>query len=556
MTLSPDDGRMQRYSAASRTAVRKHGRKTAAVAALSVLALTAAACGSGRTDEAGGSGDGGGETITVGTTDQVTSLDPAGSYDNGSFMVMNQTYPFLMNFAPGSSELEPDAAESCDFAEPTVYTCTLKDDLKFANGNPLTSESVKYSFDRIVAINDPNGPASLLTNLDSIATPDEKTVEFTLKAANDQTFPQILATPAGPIVDQTVFPADSILDDDAIVAGTPFAGPYSIASYAKNSLVSFTANGDYNGILGTPKTSSINVKYYTSSDNLKLDVQNKAIDVAWRSLTPTDVESLGSVDGLTVHEGPGGESRYMVFNMNTMPGDTPEQKLAVRKAIASSVDRQALSDGVYKGTYTPLYSVVPTGLAGANTAYGDVYGTTPNRDEAAGFLSAAGIATPVQLNLQYNPDHYGSSSSEEYAAIKSQLDATGLFNVNLQSTEWSTYTKERVADAYPVYQLGWFPDYPDADNYLTPFFAPDNFLQSHFESPAITSLLDLERTTADENARMQIIGQIQTELATNYLPTLPLLEGKQIAVATDEISGVDETLDASFKFRFVTLAKS
>ena len=507
MTLSPDDGRMQRYSAASKTAgpiraVRKHGKKTAAVAALSVLALTAAACGSGRTDDAGGSGDsGGGETITVGTTDQVTSLDPAGSYDNGSFMVMNQTYPFLMNFAPGSSELEPDVAESCDFAEPTVYTCTLK-------------------------------------------------------AANDQTFPQILATPAGPIVDQTVFPADSVLDDDAIVAATPFAGPYSIASYAKNSLVSFTANGDYQGILGAPKTSSINVKYYTSSDNLKLDVQNKAIDVAWRSLTPTDVESLGSVDGLTVHEGPGGESRYMVFNMNTMPGDTPEQKLAVRKAIAASVDRQALSDGVYKGTYTPLYSVVPTGLAGANTAFGDVYGTTPNRDEAAGFLSAAGIATPVQLNLQYNPDHYGSSSSEEYAAIKSQLDATGLFDVNLQSTEWSTYTKERVADAYPVYQLGWFPDYPDADNYLTPFFGPDNFLQSHFESPAITSLLDLERTTADENARMQIIGQIQTELATNFLPTLPLLEGKQIAVATDEISGVDETLDASFKFRFVTLAKS
>lgn len=554
MTLSDDDGRMPLRGAVHNTGTRRTmGRKTAAVAALSVLALTAAACGSGRTDD-GGSADGG-ETITVGTTDQVTSLDPAGSYDNGSFMVMNQTYPFLMNFAPGSSELEPDVAESCDFAEPTVYKCTLEDDLKFANGNPLTSESVKFSFDRVVAINDPNGPASLLTNLDSISTPDDKTVEFRLESPDDQTFPQVLATPAGPIVDQTVFPADSILDDDAIVAGTPFAGPYSISSYGKNSLVSFTANDDYKGILGAPKTSSINVKYYTSSDNLKLDVQNKAIDVAWRSLTPTDVESLGAVDGLTVHEGPGGESRYMVFNMNTMPGDTPEQKLAVRKAIAASVDRQALSDGVYKGTYTPLYSVVPAGLEGANKAYGDVYGTAPNREEAAGFLSAAGVATPIQLNLQYNPDHYGSSSSEEYAAIKSQLDATGLFNVNLQSTEWNTYTKERVADAYPVYQLGWFPDFPDADSYLTPFFGPDNFLQSHFENPEITALLDRERTTVDEDARMKVIEQLQTELATNYLPTLPLLEGKQIAVATDEISGVDDTLDASFKFRFVTLAK-
>ncbi len=550
MILSPGNGRSSRQSSS------RFGTKILGVAALSVAVLTVSACGSGRTDDGAASGgNGGGDPITVGTTDQVTSIDPAGSYDNGSFMIMNQVYPFLMNFAPGSSELQPDVAESCDFTEPTIYSCTLKDDVTFANGNPLTSESVKFSFDRITAINDPNGPASLLTNLASIATPDATTVDFTLKSPNDQTFPQILATAAGPIVDQSVFSADAVLADDEIVAGKPFAGPYSMGSYAKNALVSFTANDDYKGVLGAPKTSNISLKYYTSSDNLKLDVQNKAIDVAWRSLTPTDIDSLGNIDGLTVHEGPGGESRYMVFNMNTMPGDTPEQKLAIRKAIAASVDRQALSDGVYKGTYTPLYSVVPGSLEGATPAFEDVYGENPDRDAAAEFLSAAKVATPVVLNLQYNPDHYGSSSSEEYAAIKSQLDATGLFKVNLQSTEWTSYTKERVADAYPVYQLGWFPDFPDADNYLTPFFAPDNFLQSHFESPEITALLDKERTTADRDDRNEVLEKIQTELATNYLPTLPLLEGKQIAVATDEVSGVDDTLDASFKFRFTPLEK-
>ena len=40
--------------------------------------------------------------------------------------------------------------------------------------------------------------------------------------------------------------------------------------------------------------------------------------------------------------------------------------------------------------------------------------------------------------------------------------------MNLQSTEYTTYTKQRVKDTYPIYQLGWFPDFPDADNYLTP----------------------------------------------------------------------------------------
>ncbi|MBY6348852.1 ABC transporter substrate-binding protein [Rhodococcoides corynebacterioides] len=522
---------------------------------MSVAALTAAACGSGRTDGGGEGGDAAGDALVVGTTDQVYSLDPAASYDNGSFTIMNQVYPFLMNYAPGSDELQPDAAESCEFSQPTVYTCTLKDGLTFANGNALTSEDVKFSFDRIVSIDDPNGPSSLLANLDSVAAPDDRTVEFTLKAPNDQTFPQVLATNTGPIVDSQVFSADAILDDDAVVAGKPFAGPYSIDSYEKNSLVSFSAFDGYKGVLGTPKTSSVTLRTYTSADNLKLDMQNKSIDVAWRSLTPTDIESLEGTEGLTVHEGPGGELRYVVFNLNTMPGGTPEQKLAIRKAVAASVDRDALSENVYKGTFTPAWSVVPSGLEGANTAFKDIYGESPNKDEAAKFLSDAGIQTPVAVNLQYNPDHYGSSSSEEYAAVKAQLEDTGLFTVNLQSTEWNTYNKERVADTYPVYQLGWFPDFPDADNYLTPFFAPDNFLQNHFDNPEITALIDAERTETDEARRSEIIGEIQTKMAQDHVSTLPLLEGKQIAISTDSVTGVDETLDASFKFRFTPIAK-
>ena len=534
---------------------RVFSTRTAAVSLMSVAALTAAACGSGRTDGGGEGGEAAGDALVVGTTDQVYSLDPAASYDNGSFTIMNQVYPFLMNYAPGSDELQPDAAENCEFSQPTVYTCTLKEGLTFANGNALTSEDVKFSFDRIVSIDDPNGPSSLLANLDSVAAPDDRTVEFTLKAPNDQTFPQVLATNTGPIVDSQVFSADAILDDDAVVAGKPFAGPYSIDSYEKNSLVSFSAFDGYQGALGTPKTSAVTLRTYTSADNLKLDMQNKSIDVAWRSLTPTDIESLEGTEGLTVHEGPGGELRYVVFNLNTMPGGTPEQKLAIRKAVAASVDRDALSENVYKGTFTPAWSVVPSGLEGANTAFKDVYGESPNKDEASKFLSDAGVQTPVAVNLQYNPDHYGSSSSEEYAAVKAQLEDTGLFTVNLQSTEWNTYNKERVADTYPVYQLGWFPDFPDADNYLTPFFAPDNFLQNHFDNPEITALIDAERTETDEARRSEIIGEIQTKMAQDHVSTLPLLEGKQIAVSTDSVSGVDETLDASFKFRFTPIAK-
>ena len=97
--------------------------------------------------------------------------------------------------------------------------------------------------------------------------------------------------------------------------------------------------------------------------------------------------------------------------------------------------------------------------------------------------TAAGVETPVQLNLQYNSDdHYGPSSGDEYALVKSQLEADGLFAVDLQSTEWVQYSEDRTADVYPAYQLGWFPDYSDADNYLTPFFLKENFLGNHYDN--------------------------------------------------------------------------
>lgn len=504
----------------------------------------------GRTDDTDYSG-----AIVVGTTDKVYSLDPARAYENGSWVAEGQIYPFLMSYAPGRSTVEPDAARACGFVEPTRYVCTLRPGLTFANGNPLTARSVKFSLDRVQRIDDPNGPSVLLSNLANTAVVDDLTVAFTLKVADDQTFPMVLATPASPIVDERTFPADRVLDDNAIVATKGFAGPYVITSYDKNRLVEFRANPDYHGILGTPKTEIIVTKYYVSSENLKLDLQNNAVDVGFRSLSPVDTDSLRSSKRVTVYEGPGGELRYIVFNLNTMPGRTVAQKLAVRKAIASSVDREALADGVYKGVYEPAYSSIPPALFGATDSFRSVYGARPNRQQAATFLRDAGIVTPVVLQLQYNPDHYGGSSSEEYAAIKSQLEATGLFRVNLQATEWVTYQKERVLDSYPLYQLGWFPDFPDPDNYLSPLFLPNSFLQDHFDDPQISAAISAEATEPDPGKRSAILHRIQDALAAEHIPILPLLSGKQVAVAAKDIDGLPSTLDASFRFRYTVLSR-
>src|SRR5215207_1279915 len=469
-------------------------RRVIATASLAATALVLAACGGGNDDEGGSGGGGGGDTLTIGTTDKITTIDPAGSYDNGSFAVMNQVFPFLMNTPYGSPDVEPDLAESAEFTAPTQYTVKLRSGLKWANGNDLTSSDVKFTFDRMVAINDENGPSSLLYNLDSVAAPDDTTVVFTLKSENDQVFPQILSSPAGPIVDEDVFSATELTPDQDIVDGNAFHGQYVITSYDLNNLVSYEAYPDYEGLLGPAKTEKVNVKYYADASNLKLDIQEGNIDVAFRSLSATDIEDLRGNDNVQVVDGPGGEIRYITFNFNTQPfgATTPEadpaKALAVRQAVADLIDRQELADQVYKGTYTPLYSFVPEGLTGAITPLKDTYGDGnggPDATKAKQRLAAAGVTTPIELSLQYTTDHYGPSSGDEYALIKDQLESSGLFTVNLQTTEWVQYSKDRVADVYPAYQLGWFPDFSDADNYLTPFFlnTPEStaFLQNHYQ---------------------------------------------------------------------------
>ena len=538
------------------TASLNRKRVTSALVGASALALVLASCAPG--GDSGPTGDG---AILVGTTDKVVTLDPAGSYDNGSFAVQNQVYGFLLNSPLGSPDPEPDLAESAEFTSPTEYTVTLKPGLKFANGNDLTASDVKFTFDRQLAIAAPDGPSSLLYNLESTDAVDDTTVVFTLKAANDQVFPQILTTFPGAIVDEDVFSATELTPDEDIVAGEAFNGQYTIATYDFNKTIEFVPNENYDGLLGPAQNDSVILSYYADSSNLKLDVQEGNVDVAYRSLSATDVADLRTDDGVVVHDGPGGEIRYIVFNFDTQPyGATtadadPAKALAVRQAVASLVDRAEIAEQVYKGTYTPLYSFVPDGFTGATEVLKDLYGDGeggPDAAKAEALLTAAGVTTPVELSLQYSPDHYGPSSGDEYALVKSQLEATGLFTVNLQSTEWVQYSEDRVSDVYPAYQLGWFPDYSDADNYLTPFFLTENFLANHYSNPAVDELIAEQGVTADVAARTALIEQIQATVAED-LSTVPLLQGAQLAVSGTDVDGV--TLDASFKFRFAGLVK-
>ena len=532
--------------------MRKASRIALATAA---VILGATACGG---SSSGGSGGGGGgsssssssaQTIVWGTTDKPVSYDPAGAYDLPSWNVIYNVYQNLLRVDPATEKNVPDAATGCssnkDF---TIWTCKLKSGLKFSNGDPLTSADVKFSFDRVIKINDPSGPSSLLGKVKTTA-PDPSTVVFTLASGN-ALWPYILSTGAGAIVDSKVFPADKKLPDDQIVG----SGPYMLKTYQPNQIAQFVPNPNYAGDLQLANNGLV-IKYYADENSLKLDVQQGKVDVVYPGLTPTAINQLKGKSGVNIVSGPGGAIRYLVFNEKTMPGSNAAQKRAIRRAAAYLIDRQGIATNVYQDTVTPLYTMVAKGLPGAEDVYKTEFGASPDKAKAAQELQKAGVKTPVNIQIWWTPTHYGALSSDEYTEIKRQLEGSGLFKVDLQSTEWEQYTANCLADKCPAYQLGWFPDYPDTDDYVGQFFGSSSFLNDHYSNPQVDSLLKDEEGTTDQAKRIADFKKIQ-EITVADAPVIPVWQGQQIAITHGTVTGLQSTLTPDYIFRFWLLGKS
>lgn len=523
------------------------GRALPPLAAVLAAALLPA-CGWTGDDEAGE-----GEAIVMGMSDEIVSLDPASGYDPGSWLVFNNVFQSLLSFPPGGTEPRPEAAEECGFTDRVSqrFTCTLRDGLTFSNGNQLTSEDVRFSFERTLRIDDPDGPAVMLSTIDRIETPDEHTVTFHLNQP-DATFPQKIASGAGSIVDHREYPADRLRTDGQAVG----SGVYILDRYSEDEAV-FSVNPDYTGPAEVKNSGMTMRLFHGDQDRLRQAVESGEVDVAYRGLTAHDIAELETSTltedtGIQVVDGTSAEVQHMVFNMD----DPVAGDLAVRQAIAYLLDRSALVRDVYQRTAEPLYSIVPAGITGHNTAFFDTYGARPQPDRAAEVLEEAGYTDPVELTLWATPIRFGPDTVAAFEHIADQLNASGLFDATVRTADAEEFAEGVENGDYGVYVRGWVPDYPDPDNFTAPFFGPDNVLANNYDAGPITSeLLPRTAQAANRADTVEDFGAIQ-DLVAEDLPVIPLWQGKQYAVAADEIAGLQWSLDASTVFRFWEISKS
>ncbi|MFI7385637.1 ABC transporter substrate-binding protein [Streptomyces sp. NPDC049813] len=507
-------------------------------------------CGS----DQGGSG-GTGDSVVMGMSDDIQATDPASGYDPGSWLLFNNVFQSLLSFPNGATEPQPEAAKECHFdgSGTKVYSCTLRSGLKFSNGNALTAKDVKFSFDRMMTINDDAGPAIMFPMLDKVETPDESTVVFRLKYA-DATFPSKIASGAGSIVDHTAYPADALRKDGKAVG----SGPYRLDSFGKGEAV-FSVNDKYEGT-AKAKNTGVTMKFFHGDQaGLKKSLLDGDIDLAYRGLAAKDVADIQAATGkdaetakkLDVVEGTSAEVQHLVFNMK----DPVVGKLAVRKAMAYLIDRDALIDEVYDNTATSLYSIIPAGIGGHNTAFFDTYGAHPSTSKAQAALESGGVSGKVKLTLWSTPSRYGPATDAELKAIAGQLNASGLFDADVKSVAFSQYERDIKSGKYGVYVKGWVPDYPDPDNFTQPFFGDGNVLANNYTNDTITgTIIPQTGAQSDRATTTKQYEQLQ-DIVAQQLPILPIWQAKQYAVARDNVYGLENCLDASTVFRFWEISK-
>jgi len=230
---------------------------------------------------------------------------------------------------------------------------------------------------------------------------------------------------------------------------------------------------------------------------------------------------------------------------------TPELK----QAFAAALDREVIVDRVFEGRNIPAYHMVPEGYPYATEPFLDRYGTR-DLDKAIELLSALGYTAdnPFVFELWYPPEHYGTTTADVMQVIKEQLEETGLMQVELKSQNWAEYVDSFVAgDAFPVFILGWFPDFVDPDTWLTPFgsclASPDNGV--FYCNEAMDALLGEAAVATDPAERQALYEQIG-ELWVDEVPTLPLFWEPEFITYRNGVEGI--AIGAPFEFNYNILS--
>lgn len=381
-----------------------------------LLTLTIALGGCAGDKENGGSSE---SAITIGIPQDLDSLDPNMSTGAGTQEILFNVYEGL--YKPDSDgNLVPAVASDCAISEDgLVYTFTLRDGVKFHNGNTVTVEDVVYSMNKCAGNGTGEPLVSAFSILEKVEATDDKTVVLTLSEENKD-FLSILAA-----AETCIVPAD-VADLEETPVGT---GPYKIVSRSLQESVELEKFDEY---WGEPAhIEKVTLKVLADADSVLMNLQGGAVDLVAR-VTASTASELG--DQFNVVEG----SMNLVQALYLNNGVEPFNNEKVRQALCYAVDKQEIFDFVSDGKgFEVGSSMFPSFGKYYMEELNDVY--TTDIEKAKALLTEAGYEDGLTFTIKVASNY--QQHVDTATVLAEQFKKIGV-TANIELIEWETWLND------------------------------------------------------------------------------------------------------------------
>lgn len=534
-----------------------------AAAAASALLITGCSAGGGDSDPSQ-SGTGGtpekGGTVHMLQNADFSYLDPSRGFDGGVNAFYRLIYRGLTMQAAGDADdpnkIVPDLAESLGEAsdDGLTWTYTLKDDIFFDDGTPITSEAMKFgisrSWDPQVGIGSPylrqvidapegyQGPY-VTGDLPTIETPDDKTIVFHLKKPFPE-FDNVLAQPNAVPFPEGTGAGDEFIKD--IIA----SGPYTLAEYTPGSSIVLERNEYWDD-----STDAVR-KAYPDNWEFEIGIDPATIDermIAGQSDDQSAIAGTVSAATLPRLQTPQLKDRaitadafcttYMSMNTTKAPFDD----VNVRNAVNWAIDRSALVNAS-GGTQLadPAYTIIPPVVSSfKDFNLWETEGDKGDTDKAQELLDEAGLSDGFEFTLDIRSQPLMQGQAE---AIQQALEPLGI-TVNLNVIDTSIYyeTIGTPSQQHDAAITGWCPDWASsASTIIPPLFDGRNIFEkgnsnlAQINDPAINDRIDEITAMTDVDEAKTAWGDLDEQIM-GLSPVAPLVFSKGIFLPGENIAG-------------------
>ena len=475
------------------------------------------------------------DTLIVAFDREPATLDPLGNNVDVKRMIEGSIFDTLLEFDENMKPV-PCLAESWEQVDELTWKFNLRKDVKFHNGDPLTSKDVKFSFLRVNNGTLGNEAASQF-DPNGYETPDDYT--FILKTLEPWAFTEAqVCSEALSIVPEKVV---TEMGDDAFGRAPVGSGAYKFVSWTAGDNITVERNDEYWRDKSILKT--IKFRIITEAASRTIDLESGGVDITL-GLPATDAERIEENPDTQLIVSTGATDRYIAFNCQK---DIFKDK-RVRQALNYATDKESIRVVCYgENTSEAMDSVVPSTLPGHISSLKQY---DYDIEKAKELLKEAGMENGFEVEFMYLANSTNNMLAELLQQMWSQIGVTLI----LKPTESGALTTSLNKGEQELCCAGTGYSLFEAGAGLYNMFHTERMYsgsaRSNLSSPEVDKVLNEINITSDAEKRAELVGQAQ-ELIHEESPFIYIAFTKNIIGAGSNVRGFVPTPTAMYDFRTV-----